>query len=346
MRRAIRWQWGPARLLVLLVLAAVPTGAWCHALAPSLLDIEAAGSDAVGSDALGGSRYAVQWKTPQQRVPGSELQPRLPAHCATVEPTRTALEGTGVVWRWVVDCGARGLIGSTVSVRGIAGSRADVILRIKLEDGRALYQVLKPGQDSYQVPARQAWYRIAQSYAVMGVEHLVGGVDHVLFVIALFMLVGVRRELIWTVTMFTLGHSVTLSMAVLGVISFSQGLAETLIALSIIVAFTEVLTHPGHSLQPWKVYAMAGGFGLLHGLGFAGALREVGLPQGDIPLALFAFNVGIELGQLALIVLLCALTLALGRLGLRWRGAWRQLPVYAAGSLAGFWFWQRLLAAA
>ena len=124
MRRAIRWQWGPARLLVLLVLAAVPTGAWCHALAPSLLDIEAAGSDAVGSDALGGSRYAVQWKTPQQRVPGSELQPRLPAHCATVEPARTALEGTGVVWRWVVDCGAGGLIGTTVSVQGIAGSRA------------------------------------------------------------------------------------------------------------------------------------------------------------------------------------------------------------------------------
>ena len=322
------------RVLVLVALAAAPVAARGHALAPSLLDIEASG----------GGRYAVQWKTPQQRVPGSELRPLLPAHCATVERTEAELQGTGVVWRWQVDCGPSGLIGGTVSVQGIAGSRADVILRVVLADGRALYQVLKPGQESYRVPARQAWYRIFYSYLEMGVEHLISGLDHVLFVIALFMLVGVRRELVWTVTMFTVGHSVTLSMAALGVIHFSQEPVETLIALSIIVAFTEVLTHPGHSLRPWKVCAMAGGFGLLHGLGFAGALQAVGLPEGDIPLALLAFNVGIELGQLALIALLCLLTLALGRLGLRWQGAWQQIPVYAAGSLAGFWFWQRLFA--
>lgn len=315
------------------LLLALPVPAWSHALAPSLLEVFA--DDGPG--------YAVRWKTPLKRAPGSQLRPVLPDHCTALEQARAEREGTGVITTWRVDCGEAGLVGSTIRVQGIAGSRADVILRVALDDGRVLHRVLKPGQERYVVPAREPWYRIFQAYAVMGIEHLVGGIDHVLFVIALFMLVGLHRSLIWTVTMFTVGHSVTLSLAVLGFIRFPQAVAETFIALSIIIALAEVLTHPRQDLTHWKVYLMAGGFGLLHGLGFAGALEEVGLPEGDIPLALLSFNVGIELGQLALIGVLCLLTLVLQRLGLQWRGLWRQLPVYAAGTVAGFWFWQRLL---
>jgi hypothetical protein len=304
-----------------------------HALAPSLLQIEAADA----------GLFNVKWKTPLKQVQGSELSPVLPRHCRTAGQGSNLAEDTAMVYRWQVDCGEQGLVGSTVQVAGIGSSRADVLLRIKLGDGRVLHQVLRPGQDAYLVPERQAWHRIFTSYMVMGVEHLVGGPDHVLFVIALFMLVGLQRSLIWTVTMFTLGHSVTLSLAVLDVIRFSQGLAEIFIAFSIIVAFTEVLRHPNHDLGRWKVYIMAVVFGLLHGLGFAGALREVGLPPGDIPLALLAFNVGIEIGQLALIAVLCLLAIAVGRLGYHWRGLWQQVPVYAAGTLAGFWFWQRVM---
>lgn len=304
-----------------------------HALAPSLLQLEAAG-DGV---------YTVKWKTPLKRVEGSQLSPVLPDHCRKLDGGSNRPEGTAMVYRWQVDCGEQGLVGSPVQISGIGSSRADALLRIKLDDGRTLNQVLRPDQETFLVPERQSWYRVFASYMVMGFEHLVGGPDHVLFVVALFMLVGLQRSLIWTVTMFTLGHSVTLSLAVLNMISFSQGLAEIFIALSIIVAFTEVLRHPDHDLGSWKVYLMAAGFGLLHGLGFAGALREVGLPPDDIPLALLGFNVGIEVGQLALIGVLCLLSLALLRLGFSWRGLWKQLPVYAAGSLAGFWFWQRMM---
>jgi hydrogenase/urease accessory protein HupE len=326
---------GKVCLLSLLVLLPLfYTGAvQAHALAPSLLQLEAAAD----------GTYAVKWKTPLQRVEGSRLSPVLPAHCRQLEGGSSRPEGTALVSRWRVDCGDRGLVGSSVQISGIASSRADALLRIKLDDGRTLNQVLRPDQDTYLVPARQPWYRVFGSYMVMGFEHLVGGPDHVLFVIALFMLVGLQRSLVWTVTMFTLGHSVTLSLAVLKIITFSQGMAEIFIALSIIVAFTEVLRHPDHDLGNWKVYLMAAGFGLLHGLGFAGALREVGLPADDIPLALLGFNVGIEVGQLALIGVLCLLSLALLRLGASWRGLWKQLPVYAAGSVAGFWFWQRVM---
>ncbi len=304
-----------------------------HAMAPSLLQLRA-GDDGVVN---------VTWKTPLKQVAGSQLKPSLPAHCQPLEQGSHSKEGTAMIYRWQLDCGSRGLVGSTVRVTGIASSRADVLLRITLADGRTLHQVLRPAQDRYVIAQKQPWYRIFGSYMLMGIEHLIGGLDHVLFVIALFMLVGLQRSLIWTVTMFTLGHSITLSLAVLNVIRFSQGSAEILIALSIIVAFTEVLRHPNHDLSRWKVYLMAVVFGLLHGLGFAGALQEVGLPAGDIPLALLAFNVGIEFGQLALIGVLCLLTLAMVRWGLSWRGLWQQIPVYSAGILAGFWFWQRLM---
>lgn len=320
-------------LLVLFGIVLCSSRVHAHAMAPSLLQL----------DVVANGTVAVKWKTPLKKVAGSTLQPQLPGHCQPDGEGSNSPEGTAMVYRWTVDCGAEGLVGSTVRVNGIASSKADVLLRIQLADGRTLHQVLRPGDSSYLVPDRQAWYRIFANYMVMGIEHLIGGPDHVLFVIALFMLVGVHRSLIWTVTMFTLGHSLTLSLAVLDVIRFSQGLAEIFIALSIIVAFTEVLRHPGQDLGRWKVYAMAVGFGLLHGLGFAGALQEVGLPSGDIPLALLAFNVGIELGQLALIGVLCCFSLLMLRTGLRWQGLWKQLPVYAAGSLAGFWFWQRLI---
>ncbi len=324
-----------AVILLLVFAGTYGKPALAHAMAPSLLQLDAE-KDGV---------FRVKWKTPLKKVAGSKLAPVLPAHCESVGKGSNATEGTGMVYRWQIDCGEQGLVGSTIQVNGIASSRADVLLRIKLADGRTLHQVLRPAQGSYLVPQRQPWYRVFNNYMVMGIEHLIGGLDHVLFVVALFMLVGVQRSLIWTVTMFTLGHSMTLSLAVLDVIRVPQSLAEIFIAISIVIAFTEVIRHPNHDLGRWKVYMMAAGFGLLHGLGFAGALQEVGLPSGDIPLALLAFNVGIEMGQLALIAVLCLFSLAMLRLGINWHGLWKQLPVYGAGSLAGFWFWQRVMLA-
>ncbi len=176
--------------MVVLLLGGIGYGnsVLAHAMAPSLLQLSA-GEDGV---------VDVKWKTPLKQVSGSQLKPTLPAHCQPLGPRSNSKEGTAMVYRWQVDCGTTGLVGSTVQVSGIASSRADVLVRIKLADGRTLLEVLRPAQDSYVIAEKQPWYSIFSSYMLMGVEHLVGGLDHVLFVIALFMLVGLQRSLIWT----------------------------------------------------------------------------------------------------------------------------------------------------
>ncbi|MGB5810086.1 MAG: HupE/UreJ family protein, partial [Polyangiales bacterium] len=161
----------------------------------------------------------------------------------------------------------------------------------------------------------------------------------------LVLLVGWGKRLLWTVTAFTVGHSVTLVLAVLGVLSVPQAPIEALIALSIYFLAVELVRkRSGRTTimerMPWLV---AGGFGLLHGLGFAGALAEVGLPQEEIPLALFSFNVGIELGQLAFVAVVLVASLALGRIPVRWPAWTADVPAYVIGSLGAFWFFARVM---
>jgi hypothetical protein len=315
-------------------LATAAAGASAHPLAPSLLEVRE------GAD--GG--LVVRWKTPSRRVPGSALAPELPAECRIVAerlPETTPLE---VVREWDVACDAGGLAGRRLGVRGIASSRADVLLRVELADGRRILRVLRPGDETLVVPAREGPAAILASYGRLGAEHIATGFDHLCFVLGLVLLVGSGRRLLGTVTAFTVGHSVTLSLAALGVVAFPVRPIEVLIALSIYVLAVELAREtPGRlGRRPW---AMASGFGLLHGLGFAGALAEVGLPAGDIPLALFAFNAGIEVGQVGFVLV----AVALGRLArpvARRAPRLRLAPAYAIGSLSAFWMLGRLLGAA
>lgn len=325
----------PYRLGLLLLVGLLsllnPDRASAHALAPSLLSLQGAGE----------GLYAVTWKTPLQRVPGSELRPVLPASCSAQDEPTAAPEGTGLVVRWTVDCGESGLTGQRIAVEGIAGSRADVLLRVA-GNGSSFQQVLTASAPDFTVPEQQGWLGVFQQYVVLGIEHLLTGLDHVLFVVALVLLVRARRPLIITITSFTIGHSVTLSAAVLGYVYFPQSIAEVVIAFSILITFAGVIRDDPRSLLKRWPWAIAFCFGLLHGLGFAGALTEVGLPQSDIPLALLAFNIGIEIGQLLLIGLLLLSGYVLRQVTPR-LPAWQALPIYAVGTLSGFWFWQRLL---
>ena len=178
-------------------------------------------------------------------------------------------------------------------------------------------------------------------YTWLGAEHIWAGPDHLLFVMGLLLLVGWNRRLIYTVTAFTLGHSVTLAMVTLGLFDYPVSLVEFMIALSIYVLAVELARgEDGGALwrQPWW---LAGGFGLLHGMGFAGALAETGLPQSNVPLALLFFNVGVEFGQLAFITLLMLIAATGVRaLGQRFT-ALLPLPVYALGGLSAMWCIER-----
>lgn len=217
-------------------------------------------------------------------------------------------DATGFVTRAMVRCPGA-LAGREVRLQGLGPTVSDAAIRVLTHDGRSASQVLTPRAPSFVVPETSALHRVAGRYVVLGVEHILGGLDHLAFVVALFLLARSGRTLIVTASAFTLAHSVTLSATALGLLHVSSAWAEACIALSLVLAALDAIseskgTHPA---------SLAFVFGLVHGLGFAGALQEVGLPKGATALALLGFNLGVELGQLAFIGVLVLLSAVLSR---------------------------------
>jgi len=321
-----------ASLLLAAASALAPTAASAHPLAPALL--------ALTEEA--GGRVAVTWKRSALRVPGSDLQPILPADCPPIEATRVDEDGSAMVARWAIDCGEAGLVGRTIRIDDRGPAKIDTLVRIELADGRKLQRVLRRAEPSMVVPERTTRLTVFSDYLKIGFEHILSGADHLLFVFGLFLLCAGFAPLAKTVTAFTVGHSITLSLAALGYARLPSGPIEVLIAASVLALAVDLARDADRPTFmrrfPWP---MALVFGLLHGLGFAGALREVGLPDGEIPMALFSFNVGIELGQLAFVFALLALAPIAKRIPLPLP---RRVAVYAMGSLAAFWMIERAAA--
>ncbi len=244
--------------------------------------------------------YSVLWKVPAL---GDGMRFGVyvawPTGSTNVSEPRGAIVNTSFVERWTVRR-AGGLTGSTVQIDGLRATAIDVLVRLERLDGTTQVLRLTPSAPSFVVEATPSKLQVVGSYLSMGVEHILGGADHLLFVLALLIITRGSWRLVKTVTAFTVAHSITLSLATLGFVRVPPAPVEAVIALSIVFVAVEI----GHSRQrrpglteraPWVV---AFTFGLLHGFGFAGALSEIGLPQLDIPLALFSFNVGVEIGQL------------------------------------------------
>jgi hydrogenase/urease accessory protein HupE len=220
------------------------------------------------------------------------------------------------------------------------------MVRIAWHDGAVAQGIMNGANPAFTVPAQQGRLQVTLDYARLGIGHILGGVDHLLFVLGLLLLVEGTRRLVWTITAFTLGHSVTLAMATLGLLRYPVALVEFAIALSIFVVAVELTREhtDRHFLRRWP-WLVASGFGLLHGMGFAGALREVGLPAHEIPLALFTFNVGIELGQLAFIAVALAGAWLWRRIEVPARATLEWVPVYLIGILSIYWCLERGAAA-
>jgi hydrogenase/urease accessory protein HupE len=218
-------------------------------------------------------------------------------------------------------------------------------VRVVLRNGRLVQGLVTAGRPFLVVPPEPQPGAVARDYAGLGVAHILSGPDHLLFVFGLVLLARTRRRLLGTITAFTAGHSVTLSLAALGLVQVPTPPIEVAIAMSVLVLAIELARDtPAPTLLRRHPWAMAAAFGLLHGLGFAAALREAGLPVGEIPLALAAFNVGIEAGQLAFVAAVLAGRAALGDLPGRLPRWTARVPVYGMGSLAAFWWFERTAA--
>ena len=321
-------------LLAALLVGITAGPALAHPLAPALLELV---EQADG-------RVEVLWKRSSLSVPGSDIQPVVPEACPSeVQPTFEE-QGVAVLVRWTIDCGEAGLVGRPVRVDGLGPAKIDTLVRIELSDGRKIQRVLRRGEPSMVVPARASKWNVFSDYLTVGFDHILSGFDHLLFVFGLFLLCASTMPLIKTVTSFTVGHSITLSLAALGYAQLPSGPIELLIAASVLALAVELARDASKQTlmrrYPWPMALL---FGLLHGMGFAGALREIGLPQGEIPMALFSFNVGIELGQLVFVLGLVVVSLVLSRIELPLPMP-RRAAVYVMGSLAAFWTIERAAA--
>lgn len=236
-----------------------------------------------------------------------------------------------------------GLTGATIRIDGLESTQTDALIRITSLDGVTQTSRATPEQPAFVIEANPSNWQVAWTYLVLGFEHILLGIDHLLFVLALVLLVKGWRRLIETITAFTVAHSFTLALATLGFVHVPGPPVEACIALSIVFVAAEIIrSHQGRPSMtensPWLIAFL---FGLLHGLGFAGALSEVGLPQQAIPLALLFFNVGVELGQLAFVAAVLLLQGLADRVRLpqpSW--GWRIAP-YGIGVVAMYWVIER-----
>jgi hypothetical protein len=291
-------------------------------------------------------RYDVLWRTPV--LSGMRLPVVLKLPDAARDVTEPAVRelSDSIVERRLIEADAGALEGARIEFAGLQATITDVLVRVALLDGTRSTTLVRPSRPWVEIMGSRGSLAVAGAYVAHGVEHILFGFDHLLFVLALILIVRSLRVLLWTITAFTLAHSLTLALATLGVVRVPGPPVEATIALSIGLLASEILRmrrgEPSATARwPWLV---AFSFGLLHGFGFAGALTAVGLPRGDIPLALFAFNVGVELGQLAFIAAVLGMMAVARRLTLLPVIERRALPVaaYAIGTLAAFWFFQRL----
>lgn len=289
--------------------------------------------------------FEVLWKTPARGDLRLALEPEFSMASTDLGPRQRRGTGTAVIETWRMRTAAP-LRGTTVRIVGLETTLTDTLVRIAFADGASWTGRLTPGSPAGTIPRSASAFEVSGVYARLGIEHILTGIDHLLFVLCLIVITKGGWKLVKTVTAFTLSHSVTLTAATLGWVHIPQRPVEAVIALSIVFVAAEIV----HGRQgrigiaaraPWVV---AFAFGLLHGLGFAGGLAEAGLPTGHIPLALLFFSIGVETGHflfIGAVLALVALARRLPWMAPRWAAL---VPAYAIGAVAMFWVIQRVAA--
>lgn len=324
------------RLLALLVLAfPFLNAANAHEVRPAYLEIDQSGRS-----------FTITWKQPAMGEMALHLVPHL-SNGWLDRPPRDQFAATGyVIKTWAVrDETAQPLAGKTLEIEGLSQTITDVLVRVRVDQG-GFDAIIHPEKPSLRLEFARHDGLPIPAYLALGVEHILTGADHLAFVLGLLLLIGVRWQLLKAITAFTVAHSLTLALAALQIVQVPSAIVEALVALSIVFVAAE-LAHGNKTTLTYRFpWIIAFTFGLLHGLAFAGALAEVGLPANAIPLCLFLFNVGVELGQLAFVGAAILVMLALQRswqlLPHRWSPTLAKLPTYVIGSFAAFWFIARL----
>ena len=308
------------QIMLLATLALLTTAAWTHEMTMAELQLRE----------MSRGEFLWQWTAGEKRTVSDDLTPVWPEGCSAESN--------------VLQCGAAGLQG-ILSIEGVGKRYSAAMVKVFWLDGQSRIYTLTAGQPKVHLYGsandQRGLEEIATAYTYLGVEHILSGADHLLFVIGLLFLVGFNRRLVWTITAFTAAHSVTLACSALGWLELRSAPVEATIALSIVLVAGEALHQQQTLAKRWPAL-LAFLFGLVHGLGFAGALKEIGLPDNHLLPALLTFNVGVEIGQL----LTVTSAWMLWRVGSRWPriALARTAVLYGIGSVAAYWSWLRVMA--
>ena len=322
----------PIIFFILAVISAINTHA--HEVRPGFLEI---------SEREQGL-FDVKWKVPKRGDATLAIKPILPDNLKKVGLSSSY----SIPGAWVEQSTYESdspILGKTISINGLNAVQTDVLLQINMIDGTSYSAILKPNSPSYDIPLEPTKYGVALSYWEMGLIHILEGFDHLLFLLAIMLIITGLGNLLKTITAFTVAHSITLGLAALGFVNVPVAPTEAVISLSIVFLAVEVVRDKMGKKTitrsyPWIVAFI---FGLFHGLGFANALFEIGLPQNSIPLALLMFNVGVETGQIIFLLVVLIFLSILRRVNIYWpKGTWRLAP-YTIGGIAGFWTIQRII---
>jgi hydrogenase/urease accessory protein HupE len=301
--------------------------------------------------------FDMLWKVPAQG-PDKRLglYVEFPEDIKTIIPVRTTFVGSAFIETSTIKR-VNGLSGAEIVIDGLADISTEVLVRIERLDGSTEVARLTPAASSFVVTATPDFWEVARTYLLFGIEHILRGMDHLLFVACLVLIAGNWRRILITITGFTIAHSITLTIAALGLVRIPVPPIEAAIALSIVFLAREIAMERRDTLTWRYPIAISSTFGLLHGFGFASALREIGLPQTEIPAALVSFNIGVEIGQITFVCVVIAMvwivTLLLRQIGrlrnteltpLDWLRRIEKPFAYAVGSVTVFWTVERVTA--
>lgn len=331
MRRRLTLAAVLAAALAALFCAATPAGA--HEVRPAFLEI----------DQTGPAAYSVIWKQPTMGDVDIHLVPHLSNGWLEQPPTDQYAAAGFLIRTWkIAGAGAAPLDGQSVRIEGLEDTITDVFVRVRLRNNQSLDSMIRPEAPSLRIGFVNGSAMTAAAFVMLGIEHILTGPDHLLFVLGLLLLVRDRWMLLKTVSAFTLAHSLTLAAAAFDLISLPLPLLNALIALSILFLAPEILRarRGGTSLTIRHPWIVAFAFGLLHGMGFAGGLKSLGLAGNALLAPLVLFNVGVEIGQLAFIALVLAMRRSFRLMAISWPKPVALGPTYAIGILGAMWTFQ------
>ena len=326
---------GIAGIVAICILSFATTFAFAHEVRPAYLALK---EEAPGT-------FSVFFKTPMLGELRLALEVKFSGTLQETTPVNSRVTDDALIQTWWIRAN-ESLCGQEVRIAGLESTMTDALVRIEFADGQAWVQRLTPATPWAIIPARPSGWTVAGTYLGLGVEHILFGFDHLLFVFALMLIAANARDVVKAITAFTAAHSITLAAATLGFVNVPAKPVEAAIALSIAFVAAEIVrARQGETgmtaRMPWLV---AFAFGLLHGFGFAGALGEIGMPAGHIPEALLFFNIGVEIGQLIFVAGVLGLIALVQRGRWPWPRWWAFVPPYAVGIVAMFWVIERVSA--